>query len=298
MDRLKPYRVQEWVDSYADLSRTSKRNYLRSVKRAFRWALKQGYIEQNPIAHLEVPSADRREIVIPDEELERVLVHAGHDSLRDLIIVTRETGCRPQESLRVEARHVDLVNRRWVFPANESKGEKIPRVVYLTELAFEITERRMLTRPEGVLFRNSVGSPWTPDSVNCGFDRIQQRMAKEVMKRDGIAITVKEIDEFIPTLKPTRTRKGEVVTKSDAELRREARRKLTNRMAKHLAPRYSLYAIRHSWATHALERGVDSVTVASLMGHSDPSTLARVYQHVSQNPQFMLEQATRAVGKA
>ena len=120
VDQLKPYHVQEWVDSYQDLSKTSKRNYLRSVKRTFIWALKQGYVEHNPVAHMEVPSATRREVVISDEELDRILKFAGHDSLRDLILVTRETGCRPQESLRVEARHVDLKNHRWVFPASEA----------------------------------------------------------------------------------------------------------------------------------------------------------------------------------
>ena len=64
-----------------------------------------------------------------------------------------------------------------------------------------------------------------------------------------------------------------------------------------LAPRYSLYAFRHSFATHALERGVDSVTVAILMGHSDPSMLAKVYQHLTQNPTFMLEQAKKAAAR-
>ena len=33
-----------------------------------------------------------------------------------------------------------------------------------------------------------------------------------------------------------------------------------------------------------------------LMGHADPSTLARVYQHLSQNPKYLLDQAKRARG--
>lgn len=65
--------------------------------------------------------------------------------------------------------------------------------------------------------------------------------------------------------------------------------------ARVLGPRYSLYALRHSWATNALERGIDALTVAVLMGHSDPSTLARVYQHLSHNPKHLLEQARRAI---
>ena len=36
--------------------------------------------------------------------------------------------------------------------------------------------------------------------------------------------------------------------------------------------------------------------VAILMGHSDPSMLSKVYQHVALNPAHMLTQAKRAVG--
>ena len=58
---LKPFHVQQWVDSYPDLGRTSRRNYLRSVKRCCKWAVQQGYLSANPVEHLEVPTADRRE---------------------------------------------------------------------------------------------------------------------------------------------------------------------------------------------------------------------------------------------
>ena len=117
------------------------------------------------------------------------------------------------------------------------------------------------------------------------------------MKRRAMSIPAAEIASFVATLKPERTKRGVIVAKTPAELRCEAKRKLTNRVAKSLATRYSLYALRHSWATHALERGLDSLTVAVLMGHADASTLARVYQHLTQNPTFMLEQAKRAAAR-
>ena len=90
--------------------------------------------------------------------------------------------------------------------------------------------------------------------------------------------------------------KGETVTKSERDLYIEARRKLRLRQAETVAPKYSLYVLRHSWATHALERGVDALTVAVLMGHRDPSTLAKVYQHLGQNPEYLLQQARKAAG--
>ena len=41
---------------------------------------------------------------------------------------------------------------------------------------------------------------------------------------------------------------------------------------------------------------LDALTAAVLMGHKDPSTLAKVYQHLSKNPAYLLEQAKRAAG--
>ena len=211
---------------------------MRSVKRCLAWATKQGYLDKNPVDGLEIPSADRWEVMVTQEKFDAILGCNRNESFRDLIIVTWESGCRPQESLRIEARHVDLANQRWVFPKCESKNEKISRVVYLTDKAVEIVRELVKEHPTGKLFRNTDGKPWTTSAVNCTFGRMKTKLKK----------------------------------------------------------RYSLYALRHAWATNALQRGVDRLTVAILMGHSDPSMLSKVYQHVSLNPAHMLGQAKKAVG--
>lgn len=51
-----------------------------------------------------------------------------------------------------------------------------------------------------------------------------------------------------------------------------------------------LYGYRHGFAHRALDRGVDSLTVATLMGHVDTKMLAVVYGHVDQNKR-LLQQA-------
>lgn len=292
---LRPFHVETWADAYP-LSVTSRRNYLRSVKRCLKWTKKQGYIDRNPIEDLEVPCAEHKEVAITPDEFANLMSYVRNDALAELMNVTWETGCRPQESLRVEARHVDLANQRWVFYKSESKGKRISRVVYLIDTALAVTRRLMLAHPDGPIFRNSDGKPWTTDAVNCGFLALQLRMGKEEMKRRGIEVSADEISAFIPTLSVTKQRRGEIVNKTKAELRAEAKRKLSYKKAAELAPRYSLYAIRHSWATSALQKGVDALTVAILMGHQDPSTLAKVYQHLSLNPKHLLEQARRAAG--
>ena len=295
-NELRPYHVQQWVDSYSHLSRTSHRNYIRSMKRCLKWAEQQGYLDKNPIALLEVPTADRRDVDIPTEEFETLLSYVRHESFRDLLLTTWETGCRPQELLRVEARHVDLDHQRWVFPRQESKGKRAPRIVYLTNAALAITRRLILKHPQGPLFRNRDGKPWTTFAVNCGFTRLQIRMGKDVLRRRGEAVRAPDVKHCMKKLSRTKTVRGRRVPKTETELQCEAFRKLTNKRATELAPKYSLYALRHAWATRALQSGLDGLTVAILMGHSDPSTLARVYQHLSHNPVHLLEQAKRAAG--
>jgi len=292
---VRPYHVEKWVARY-QLSVNSRRNYLRSIKRCLRWATAQGYLDRNPIANLELPSQERREIALSRGEFDTLLVYARNQAFADLLTVTWETGCRPQESLHVEARHVDLANQRWVFSRSESKMKRTARVVYLTDPALVIVRRLMLAHPEGPLFCNTNGKPWTTDAVNCAFAAVQVRMGKAEMQRRGEEIPEENIAAAVKNPAKTRIRNGEEVAKTQAELRCEAKRKLTNRRAAQLAPRYSLYALRHSWATNALQRGVDPLTVAILMGHEDPSMLAKVYQHLSLNPKHLLEQARRAAG--
>jgi integrase len=119
-------------------------------------------------------------------------------------------------------------------------------------------------------------------------------MGKTEMKRRRVKVDEREVMSLATNLKAELTIRGTTRLKTDAERRCEARRKLTQRMSREFAPRYSLYALRHTWATNALRKGVDSLTVAILMGHKDPSTLARVYQHLSLNPGHLLTEARRA----
>lgn len=293
--QLRPFHVQQWLDGMTGLSSGSKRNHCRAIKRAMRWGTQQGYIDQNPIAHLEQPKGGKRETVVSQEVFDEILGLVPDRYFRDLLVTTWETGCRPQESLRVEARHVDLPNSRWVFPETEGKGDLL-RIVYLTDPALAITKRLMLQFPQGKLFRNSEGRPWTTDAVNCGFVRLQIRMGSQVMKKQKVSLDDDEVRAFAATLKPERIVGGVAVEKSEKDLLQEARRKLRWRAARQCAEKYSLYTLRHSWATHALERGLDALTVAVLMGHRDPSTLAKVYQHLAHNPQYLLEQARKAAG--
>jgi site-specific recombinase XerD len=51
------------------------------------------------------------------------------------------------------------------------------------------------------------------------------------------------------------------------------------------------YVLRHSYAQRMLKAGVDSIKLGVLMGHADPSQIARTYQHLIQDDEHMLEVA-------
>ena len=100
--QLRPYNVQQWLDAHPNWSDTHKRGCIIAVQRAFTWATKMGYLQVSPFVHIEKPSATQRDVVNAKREFEQILAHVRDEEFRDLLIVSWEIGCRPQESLVVE----------------------------------------------------------------------------------------------------------------------------------------------------------------------------------------------------
>ena len=96
--------------------------------------------------------------MVSGEEFTAIIERVDDAEFKDLLTAAWETGCRPQEVCRVEARHVDIANARWVFPISEAKGKRKARVVYLSDKALEITKRLLKEHPEGPIFRNRRGT--------------------------------------------------------------------------------------------------------------------------------------------
>lgn len=59
------------------------------------------------------------------------------------------------------------------------------------------------------------------------------------------------------------------------------------RLKKHTGIKHFAYAFRHGFANRKLVEGHDFLTVAELMGHSNGSTLAKVYAHLDQNDEHL-----------
>ncbi|TWT96128.1 Tyrosine recombinase XerC [Botrimarina colliarenosi] len=233
---VRPLHVQQWLDENPRWGATTQRQAIVAVQRCFNWAERMGYLDRSPVRQIEKPRANVRETIIRPAEYAEILQTVGDDAFRDLLVVSWETGCRPQESLRVEGRHFDRANSRWVFPPSEAKGRRKPRLVYLPEASLAITQRRLSEFPTGPLFRNTAGRPWQAYAVNCRFQRLKKKLGRS----------------------------------------------------------HCLYQFRHSFATRMLESGLDALTVALLLGHSNPAMLSTTYQHLAHNPQHLLGQLSSA----
>ncbi len=66
------------------------------------------------------------------------------------------------------------------------------------------------------------------------------------------------------------------------------------RLEKKLGEKYHLGAFRKGYSTEGLKNGVDTITMANLLGHSNGAMLSRIYAKVQQDPAFTAESAKKA----
>jgi integrase len=185
LSALKVNHVTAWMNEchhYVSGSTTEKtgptyrHTLMRTVKTALKWAEDEELIDHSPIRKIKLPRPRSRDVYLMPEEWAKLIarVAKGRDKgcLLDIITVTKETGCRPQEARRVEARHFNHKDRCWEFPVEESKGQRESRVVLLTDSAFEICKRLALKNPTGPLFRNRERQPWTRGALGSRLHRL------------------------------------------------------------------------------------------------------------------------------
>jgi integrase len=234
----------EWIVTDEPTSDTYRANLIRPIKEAMNWWAVENELSRVPLSGLKKPAQAAREDVLTEEQY-AILLNAVWPTIRDVVVCLWETGCRPQELREVEARH--YVNEEfpcWYFPPKEAKcGEKTkePRIVPLNKITVEITERLAKANPDGKLFRNSHGKPWSKDAIGRRLQDLEDKVQKLLLK------TVK-------------TKKGE---------KKPERVKVTP------------YVFRHSFATRMADSGkIDSLHLAAAMGHADSRMLDKVYAKI------------------
>jgi integrase len=286
---LKPFHVTRAMADVAHWANNTKNDFIAAVKRALNWAADEELIDRSPLARMKKPAREAREMAVSTAEYHCIIEAVQEPAFRDLIELSWETGARPQELRKIEARYYDPDSGRIIFPPRQAKGKKYYRVIYLTPRAREIVSRLRATRSSGLLLVNSKGNPWTKDAINCAFCRLQLALGRRAIAERGLG-----------GKKPPRFRKAGVEPERLAEARKAHRaavkawQKDQERLARELGTKFHLGAFRKGFATEALKAGVDTVTVAHLLGHRDASMVSRVYGHVQQDPEHMAAAARKA----
>lgn len=186
-DQLKPFQVQEWIDSHGNnWGDTYRGGAVVAVKRVYSWADEQGHLEVNPVKKMKKPQAKRRKSYMKPEDYDVILHHLKPtDPFRDLMVFVWTTGCRPQEVRHIEPRHLHLDKGYILFPKEESKGKRSPRMILLNTEASEIIRRRMAARTEGKVFLNNRDTPWTKWSICNRMHRLSKETGVKLCMYDA-----------------------------------------------------------------------------------------------------------------
>lgn len=131
-------------------------------------------------------------------------------------------------------------------------------------------------------------------SLCAGLDIMAQRLTMR-SSLDMIFRTVKGIDLFLrknyAELKeknnPERNFRNLIFVSSTGNFRTSANtRRLLQRFCDECGIEYrGLNALRHTWATRALEAGIDVKKVSVMLGHKNVVTTMNIYQHVLKESQ-------------
>jgi integrase len=173
---LKPHHVHSWLARQPSWGPGTQRRVITLLKAAFAWADDMRLVPHHPLRTLKRPPSAARPRCTGQEDVARILPWIRSEEFRDYLIVLSETGARPSEISRLEARHLRGDLQAAVLEAHKT-AHKVgtPRVVYFTERAWDLVTERARRLPDGLLFRTEQGRPWSDSARNTQIRRILKR---------------------------------------------------------------------------------------------------------------------------
>jgi integrase len=178
-------RVFRWNDAQCVI-------FLRQLKAAFAWAVKNELITRNPMAAIEMPrvrSKSRERIVTPAEhdKVLALLSKRRQQSLRRIIVALEDTGARPSEL--TEAKVSDFnpaIGAIEYFPdnlrgehehAHKTSGKGKHRVIYFTGQSLEMVKELCNgKKPTDYIFTTNGGRKYRLKTLDICFRSIRERI--------------------------------------------------------------------------------------------------------------------------
>lgn len=219
-----------------NLSKKSVARYSAALRTFFKFLVREGFLQKNPMAALRNPKQDKRLPMVLDESQVSKLLESPEDNLdgrrdRALMETLYSSGLRVSELVSLNLSSVDFIGGVCRVMGKGSKERLCPvgdRALRSLRKYLELRNPSLKKKDDRALFLNhspnKKGSRITPRSVS----RILEKYIARTSRLENV----------------------------------------------------SPHTLRHSFATHLLNRGADLRSVQELLGHANLST-TQIYTHVS-----------------
>jgi integrase len=174
--QIKPIHMTRWVDSKPKW-KSARRHSQQTVKQAFSWAKQQGLIESNSFADVKLPPKRSRELLLTAEQISGIFAAVKDVEFRNYLVALQESGARPSEVARVKTEDFDPSLGIWVLNQHKTSAKTgKPRVIYLSPRLLELSRTMSEQRPDGLLFPNRTGKPFSRNAIRCRFRRLREKL--------------------------------------------------------------------------------------------------------------------------
>jgi integrase len=196
---MRPRHVEEWIKAKAQVrSDGTRRLYKAMILACLNWAAsgKVRLIATNPLrGKLDLPEgASRGGDAVWTPEVFKIVIDNVNDRFADLLRALAWTGARPSTVRQVEARHYRPHLKVWdvedLYRTRRSNRKSVRRI-WLSPQMVQLVERLNEEHPEGPIFVNTKGRPYSGDTVTMMMYKLRERLKRRkppVLLPEGLSV--------------------------------------------------------------------------------------------------------------
>lgn len=270
IDKIKPIEVQTFFDDFVivqGMSSGHSKNLLNFLKSIFKFAFKYDFIRANNISTVEIISKrkDIKKIIEEKEKAEKIYSLEDLNKIFSQITISQEeefiyyfalfTGLRVGEILSLTWDDIDFKENKITVNKNLVKNSKKKFIIDTPKTLSSIREIYLTEDLKKKLKE---------------YKTMQDKNKFYQGKNFKKYFDEKEEINFV-----FRMKNGELITQI----------KLQNsiRKIKKIEKDFHFHRLRHSFASHAVNSGIDILYISRVLGHSNINTTANVYSHLQQD---------------